>query len=50
MKGLIVASVVFVGIVYGLLRPDQFSDAVEMMNATADSIRSRFSKHVLHLG
>ena len=49
MKGIIVATVLFGMIVYGLLRPDQFSEVYSQFKLNAEYFLSLLSKNALHL-
>lgn len=49
MKGLLVAAFLFAMIVYGLLRPDQFSELYAQFKLNADYFLSLLSKNTLHL-
>ena len=47
--GIIVATVLFGMIVYGLLRPDQFSEVYSQFKLNAEYFLSLLSKNTLHL-
>lgn len=50
MKNLIVAFAVLVAILYSLLSPDRFADAVNTLSLHEQYVRSLLKDYVLHMG